>query len=131
MPPALLEVQSSFCTNNTVGTCSAELVCPYPPGIPLRVAAERVSAGALAELHAQMDGCSGERDGLQELSTTLQARLSETQQELAALNEAKVEAEERLANVQLQLGGQVNELSASIAKLEQRLAYQLEQQLVG
>lgn len=47
--------------------------------------------------------------------------MAETEAQVAALGEAKTEAEERLANVQQQLGGQINELSASITKLEQKL----------
>ena len=80
LPPALLEVQSSFCTNNTVGTCSAELVCPYPPGIPLRVTGS--PSGALAELHAMRDaGCSmtSGTDTELELSRLLQQWCKENQ----------------------------------------------------
>ena len=45
--------------DDAVGMRSAELVCPYPPGIPLLVPGERISAEALAELRALRDaGCS-------------------------------------------------------------------------
>ena len=45
--------------DEAVGLRSAELVCPYPPGIPVLVPGEVISAGALAKLRAlQAAGCS-------------------------------------------------------------------------
>jgi len=52
--------------SRAVGRLSAETVCPYPPGIPVLLAGERVSEAAIAYLlqvralgsHISIDGCS-------------------------------------------------------------------------
>eukprot|EP00965_Chrysotila_dentata_P187335 6172065-Pleurochrysis_carterae.AAC.4 len=56
---AFFRARKSVSAEAAVGEISAELVCPYPPGIPLLVPGERIGADALAELLALRDaGCT-------------------------------------------------------------------------
>jgi len=45
-----------------IGEISAELVCPYPPGIPVLLPGERITAAAIALLH-QVQGQGGQITG--------------------------------------------------------------------
>jgi arginine decarboxylase len=56
--------QISVLTNQAIGRISAESICPYPPGIPLLIPGEIITADALAYLQQILDlggelvGCS-------------------------------------------------------------------------
>ena len=47
---AAFATQVTVATAHAIGQISAELVCPYPPGIPLLVPGERITAAAIAQL---------------------------------------------------------------------------------
>ena len=56
---AHLRPRRMVAADRAVGLRSAELICPYPPGIPVLVPGERITPRALAELRALRDaGCS-------------------------------------------------------------------------
>lgn len=48
---AFLAPKTAQPLEQTVGRVSAELVCPYPPGIPILVPGERITAAAVDRLH--------------------------------------------------------------------------------
>ena len=56
--------QISVSTNQAIGRISAESICPYPPGIPVLIPGEIITADALAYLRQILDlggelvGCS-------------------------------------------------------------------------
>lgn len=56
---ASLRARRTVAAADAVGELSADLVCPYPPGIPLLVPGEVITAAALQELRALADaGCA-------------------------------------------------------------------------
>ena len=56
--------QVSVSTNQAIGRISAESICPYPPGIPVLIPGETITAEALSYLQRILDlggelvGCS-------------------------------------------------------------------------
>jgi hypothetical protein len=65
-PLCPLEPPFSVPADNAVGRVSSELLCPYPPGVPLLFPGERITAGALAALRATLaagGAVTGARDG--------------------------------------------------------------------